>query len=44
MQEAGQQDGQHQHAGDDNGRNYEGQQVVGRGDDPMENGIAGAGV
>ena len=44
MQEACQQDGQHQHTRDYNGRNDEGQEVVGRGDDSVEDGIAGAGV
>lgn len=42
VKEAGEQDGQDEHAGDDDGRNDEGQQVVGGGDDAVEDGVTTA--
>jgi len=43
VKEAGEQDGQDEHAGDDDGRNDEGQQVVGGGYNAVEDGVATAG-
>lgn len=42
MQEASQQDGQDEHAGDDDRRNDKGEKVVGWRDDPVEDGITAA--
>ena len=43
VKEAGKQNGEDEHAGDDDGRNDEGEKVVRRGDDPVEDGVAATG-